>query len=68
MDRLIVSLIIINIAIYSYSNAFFLAPYLAVRGIPPPRRAFWWGPSMPPPPPSVPSEGGSPSMRVSGGA
>ncbi len=33
MDRLIVSLIIINIAIYSYSNAFFfLAPYLAVRG------------------------------------
>ena len=33
MDRLIVSLLVINFAIYSYSNAFFfLAPYLAVRG------------------------------------
>lgn len=33
MDRLILSLLIINFAIYSYSNAFFfLAPYLAGRG------------------------------------
>ncbi|MDK2959676.1 MAG: hypothetical protein PWP47_1720 [Synergistaceae bacterium] len=33
MDRLILSLLIINFAIYSYSNAFFfLAPYLAARG------------------------------------
>ncbi len=33
MDRHILSLIVINIAIYSYSNAFFfLAPHLAARG------------------------------------
>lgn len=33
MDRLIISLMVINFAIYSYSNAFFfLAPYLTGRG------------------------------------